>query len=81
MNGSFGGSMIEVGWGVTELFDHVGAKSGWSRLKIDGALSFKLKGPMYGFIQLYADFDPKGPGADSVQTFYGFSFQLAELVQ
>jgi hypothetical protein len=34
---------------------------------------------MYGFVQLYADFDPHGPGADSVQTFYGLSFNLGEL--
>jgi hypothetical protein len=78
-SGSFAGSLLEVGWGVTELFDHPQVKRGWRRLKVDGALSFKMKGPMYGFIQLYSDFDPNGPGADSVQTFYGLSFEVPEL--
>jgi hypothetical protein len=77
--GSFAGSLLEVGWGVTELFDHPRAKGGWRRLKIDGALSFKLVGPMYGFLQLYADFDPRDSAADSVQTFYGVSFGVPEL--
>lgn len=77
-SGKFSGSQLEVGWGVTELFNHAGVKGGWRRLKIDGALSVQLAGPMYGFVQLYADFDPYGPGADSVQTFYGVSFNIGE---
>lgn len=77
--GTFAGSQLEVGIGRTELFDHAGVKRGWRRLKIDGSLSFEINGPVYGFVQLYADFDPVGPGADSVQTFFGLSFDVPEL--
>jgi hypothetical protein len=34
---------------------------------------------MYGFVQLYADFDPSGKSSDSVQTFFGLSFGIPEL--
>jgi len=34
---------------------------------------------MYGFVRLYADFDPSGKSADSVQTFFGLSFGIPEL--
>jgi hypothetical protein len=76
--GRFAGSQLEVGIGRTELFDHAGANRGWRRLKIDGSLGMQLAGPMYGFVQLYSDFDPVGSAADSVQTFFGLSFELGE---
>jgi len=76
--GKFAGSLLEIGIGRSELFDHAGVSRGWHRLKIDGSLSVQLQGPMYGFVQLYSDFDPAGPAADSVQTFFGLSFELAE---
>ncbi len=76
--GNFTGSYLEIGWGRTDLFDNEDIKNHWRRLKIDGALSIKLKGPMYGFVQLFADFDPSGKSADSVQTFFGMSFEIPE---
>jgi hypothetical protein len=77
--GTFEASYLEVGWGVTELFDQAGVARGWRRLKIDGALSFRITDGLYGFAQIYSDFDPRGPSADSVQTFYGVSFGIGEL--
>jgi hypothetical protein len=77
--GKFDGSLLEVGWGKTELFSHGNVQSGWNRLKIDGALSVKLAGPMYGFLQMYSDFDPIYHGSDSVQTFFGVSFEVPEI--
>jgi hypothetical protein len=41
-------------------------------------MGMQLTGPMYGFVQLYSDFDPAGGAADSVQTFFGLSFELGE---
>jgi hypothetical protein len=77
--GKFDGSFLEVGWGLTELFSHGNVLGGWNRLKIDGALSVKLAGPMYGFLQMYSDFDPIYHGSDSVQTFFGVSFAVPEI--
>jgi len=77
--GKFNGSILEVGWGMTELFSHGHVRSGWNRLKIDGALSVKLAGPMYGFLQMYSDFDPIYHGSDSVQSFFGVSFEVPEI--
>jgi len=72
--GEFAGSLIEVGWGRTDIFDNVQITNHWRRLKIDGSLNVKVVGAMYGFVQLYADFDPSGKSSDSVQTFFGLSF-------
>lgn len=76
--GKFGGSLLEVGWGRTDIFDNPATTNHWRRLKIDGSLNVQLVGAMYGFVQLYADFDPKGKSADSVQTFFGLSFEIPE---
>jgi hypothetical protein len=77
--GKFAGSLLEVGWGRTDIFDTVGIRNHWRRLKIDGSLNVQIAGAMYGFVQLYADFDPGGPSSDSVQTFFGLSFGIPEL--
>jgi hypothetical protein len=77
--GKFDGSLLEIGWGRTDLFSHGNVQGGWNRLKIDGALSVKLAGPMYGFLQMYSDFDPIYHGSDSVQTFFGVSFEVPEI--
>jgi len=77
--GQFAGSLLEVGWGRTDLFDNELSPNHWRRLKIDGSLNVKMAGAMYGFVQLYADFDPTGKSADSVQTFFGLSFSIPDL--
>ena len=76
--GKFAGSLLEVGWGRTDIFDNEQVKNHWRRLKIDGSLNVELAGPMYAFVQLYSDFDPSGKSADSVQTFFGLSFEIPE---
>jgi hypothetical protein len=80
----FAGSYLEVGIGRTDLFFSEPARRPYHRLKIDGMLSFPVlrriwEGAPNAFVQLYADFDPTGGGADSVQTFFGFEFELSEL--
>lgn len=83
-SGSFRDSYLEVGWGKTDLFFSAPGRNKWHRLKIDGLLSFPLmaalgsKAPRV-FVQLYSDFDPVGDGADSMQTFIGLDFDVAEL--
>jgi hypothetical protein len=89
MGGTFEGSAVEVGWGKSELFAPISG-AGWNRLKFDGLLSVPfLQGltdrarfwrtqPRF-FIQLYADFDPGGNAADSVQTFIGFDVPIGDL--
>jgi hypothetical protein len=77
-SGKFAGSVLEVGWGRTDLFDNEQIKQHWRRLKIDASLNVKMVGPMYGFVQLYSDFDPTGRASDSVQTFFGLSFGIPE---
>jgi hypothetical protein len=79
-DGRFQGSLLEVGFGRTDIFDNVRITNHWRRLKIDGSLQIKVKGAMYAFAQLYADFDPTGKAADSVQTFYGLSFSVQDLL-
>jgi hypothetical protein len=76
--GKFAGSVLEVGWGRTDIFDNERIKEHWRRLKIDASLNVKMVGPMYGFVQLYSDFDPTGRASDSVQTFFGLSFSIPE---
>ena len=89
-SGPFGGSYLEVGWGKTDLFYENPKRLAFNRLKIDGMLSFPIlqaftdkakfwkKAPR-AFVQLYSDFDPVGSSADSVQTFVGIDFDVAEL--
>jgi hypothetical protein len=81
---SFAGSYLEVGIGRTDLFFAEPGRRPYHRLKIDGLLSFPVlkkiwEGAPNAFVQLYADFDPRGSSADSVQSFFGFEFELSEL--
>jgi hypothetical protein len=81
---SFAGSYLEVGIGRSDLFFSEPGRRPYHRLKIDGMLSFPVlkkiwEGAPNAFVQLYADFDPTGGGADSVQSFFGFEFELSEL--
>jgi hypothetical protein len=91
IGGRFEGSFLEVGWGKTELFAPVSG-SGWNRLKFDGLLSVPvLQGILERarfwetqprlFIQLYADFDPGGRAADSVQTFIGVDIPIGDILR
>jgi hypothetical protein len=79
--GRFAGSLLEVGWGRTDIFDSPQITNHWRRLKIDGSLNFQMLGAMYAFVQLYADFDPGGKSSDSVQTFFGLSFGIPDLLK
>jgi hypothetical protein len=88
IKGALEGSSLEVGWGKSDMFVVEPGASKWRRLKFDGLLSFPIVsgkvpyiGAIFGdktrgFIQMYADFDPTGKSADSVQTFFGLDFNL-----
>jgi len=88
IKGPFESSALEVGWGKSDMFALDKGVTKWRRLKFDGLLSFPIvsgKVPVLGqifgdktrgFVQMYADFDPTGRSADSVQTFFGLDFNL-----
>lgn len=73
--GPYVGSYLEVGVGRSDLFldDPTG------RLKIDGFLSWKVKGldqaGVSPFVQIVIDSD-MGSGPDSIQTYLGFDFSM-----
>lgn len=72
--GPFVDTYLELGMGKTDLFaDHRNR-----RFKIDVHLSRRIKGALYFFAQMTVDTD-LGNGSDSVQTYFGFDFDLGEL--
>ena len=88
-SGSFAGSYLEIGWGITDLFNtDPDGKVRWNRLKVDAHLSFPLSIPFTGmkwtkgprvFAQLFSDFDPSHKSSDSMQTFIGLDFDVRDL--
>ena len=92
-SGHFDGSYFEVGWGRTDLFSNFELLEDgetfielnpWRRVKIDAHLSFPLRKDQSDrwprpFLQLFADFDPTDKTADSIQTFIGIDFDLAQV--
>lgn len=88
--GVFEGSTLEVGWGRTDLFPVDDGRSPWHRFKLDALLSFDIlpdlkdsanplkraAGSMRPFLQFYLDNDLQGPGADSIQSFFGIDFDV-----
>ena len=92
VKGPFEGSYLESGWGRTDLFFTPSRRWKWHRVKFDGFLSMPLPVPVLQrlafwekmprvFLQLYADFDPVGDDADSVQIFVGFDTDLTRLFE
>jgi hypothetical protein len=77
VRGNFQGSYLEVGLGRTDLFE----TKPRGRLKVDGFLTWpvrwldKIGQP---FVQMTVDSD-LGDGADSIQSFIGFDFNLTRL--
>ena len=88
-SGSFQGSYLEVGWGLTDLFNSdPDGKARWNRLKVDAHLSFPLKIPFTDmrwtsgprvFAQLFSDFDPSRKSSDSMRTFIGLDFDVRDV--
>ena len=84
LNGSFDGSALEIGWGSNDLFERPPGRSRYYRMKLDALLSMDIipeiiknaTGSPRPFIQFYLDNDVRGPGADSIQTFFGLDFKL-----
>ncbi len=77
--GNFQGSYLEFGFGRTDLF----AEKPRDRWKVDGFLSWPLPGKLgdWGarfFVQMTVDAD-LGSGADSVQSYFGFDFDLRKV--
>jgi hypothetical protein len=83
IRGNYDGSAIEIGWGSNDLFEPPG-RSRYYRFKLDALLSMDIipdliknvTGSPRPFIQFYLDNDIRGPGADSIQTFFGLDFNL-----
>lgn len=86
IRGRFDGSTLEIGWGTNDLFERPAGRSRYYRFKIDALLSVDIAvlpgllanvvGSPRPFIEFYLDNDLRGPGADSVQTFFGLDFGL-----
>ncbi len=70
------GSYLEVGYGRNDLF----AQDSRHRWKIDGLFSVELFKGVDFFAQLTADTDV-GPRSDSVQSYFGFDFNIIELIK
>ena len=69
--GDFQGSYLEVGYGRNDLF----AQHRLSRWKVDAYLSRRIRKGISFFAQINVDTDI-GPGADSIQSYLGFDFDL-----
>jgi hypothetical protein len=69
--GDFQGSYLEFGFGRNDLF----AQNRLSRWKVDGYLSRLITKGISFFAQINVDTDI-GPGADSIQSYLGFDFDL-----
>lgn len=86
MKGPFEGSALEIGKGCNDLFERPQGRGRYYRWKLDALLSVDVDllpdlltnviGSPRPFIQFYLDNDIRGPGADSVQTFFGLDFRL-----
>lgn len=72
--GAFSGSYVEVGFGRSDLF----LENSDRRLKIDGLLSKGVLPGVAFFAQITVDADA-GDGADSIQSYFGFDFDLSKL--
>lgn len=70
-NGEFQDSYFEIGHGRTDLF----GPSSRRRWKVDSFLTFPVDAGINFYIQLFADTD-FGNASDSVQTYFGFDFDL-----
>jgi hypothetical protein len=75
-NGRFRDSYVELGFGRTDLF----TENRRRRFKIDGLLSWDIPGMpvVRPFAQIKVDTD-LGRGSDSVQSYFGFDFDLSRL--
>jgi hypothetical protein len=65
---------LEFGFGRNDLFSEMRL----SRWKVDASLSKRLSNGISFFAQLVVDTDI-GPGADSIQSFLGFNFDLRRI--
>jgi hypothetical protein len=72
--GPLEGSYLEGGFGITELFNDK-PKDRW---KFDMLLSHAINDTVSFFAQIVVDSD-FGDGADSIQSYIGFDFDLVEL--
>ena len=72
--GSFSGSYIEAGVARNDLFQS--KRNG--RLLVDALVSREIGAGVSFFAQMILDSD-LGPGADSVQSYFGFDFDLNEM--
>jgi len=79
-SGRYQGSYLEAGYGRTDLF-LVHPKDRW---KIDGFLTWKASNKLFTalkaspFVQIRVDADA-GSGSDSIQSYFGFDFDLGTL--
>lgn len=71
-NGKFQGSYLQIGYGPSDLFD-----VGSDRWKIDAMLTRPItKGSRFSFFSRITANVDAGNGADSVQSYFGFGFDL-----
>ncbi len=76
--GRFEGTLVEAGWGKTELFaDPEKGKPKWNRLKIDALAAIRMTDDTYAFVQLYIDTTLRRNDTSSgLQTFIGIEKNL-----
>jgi hypothetical protein len=75
VGGPRSGSYLEFGFGRTQLF----VLNRNRRIKIDGHLQQSLGAGLSLFAQLFADIDG-ADGADAIQSYWGLSFDIAQVV-
>jgi hypothetical protein len=75
VGGPRAGSYLEIGFGRTDLF----LVNRRKRIKIDGLFQQDLGKGLRLFAELFADVDGKD-GADAMQSYFGLSFDIGQLV-
>lgn len=77
VKGRFCSSYVDIGYGKSDFF----LTNQNKRLKIDGYLTWAFTDhkKVFPFAQITVDSDFFGNGADSIQTYYGLTFDLDEL--
>ena len=85
IDGTFEGSLFEIGWGKSTQFVNPDGEPKWDRLKIDTLVAVEIGSDtgMYGFFQVYIDtpLTDRKRKASSIQTFIGVELEMSKFAK
>jgi hypothetical protein len=85
IDGTFEGSLFEIGWGKSSQFVNPSGEAKWDRLKIDtlAAVALGSDTGLYGFFQVYVDMPltNRNEKATAIQTFIGVELELTKFAK